>query len=72
MAGNSKRLNTIDRQVDGLRTTSDVMFQRGLRPTHENSLKIKRKKGIRWMPWHQKAMKDVALCDKFRGDESNL
>ena len=50
----------------------DVMLQRGLRPTHENSLKIKRKKGIRWMPWHQEAMKDVALCDKFRGDESNL
>ena len=41
-------------------------------PTHESSLKIKRKKGIRWMPWHQKAMKDVALCDKFRGVESKL
>ena len=34
---------------------------------------IKRKvKGIWWMPWHQEAMKDVALCEKPRGDESNL
>jgi len=24
------------------------------------------------MPWHAQAMKDVALCDKPRGDESNL
>ena len=29
-------------------------------------------KGIWWMPWHAQAMKDVALCDKPRGDESNL
>jgi hypothetical protein len=35
-------------------------------------MKIKRKKGIRWMPWHQEAMKDVALCVKFRGVESKL
>ena len=47
----------------------DVVLQRGLRSAHESSLKIKRKKGIRWMPWHQKATKDVALCDKFRGIE---
>ncbi len=24
-------------------------------------------KGVWWMPWHQKAMKDVASCDKPRG-----
>ena len=24
-------------------------------------------KGIRWMPWHAEAMKDVANCDKPRG-----
>ena len=23
--------------------------------------------GIRWMPWRQRAMKDVADCDKPRG-----
>jgi hypothetical protein len=49
-----------------------VVLQHGLRPVHESSLKIKRKKGIRWMPWHQKAMKDVALCDMFRGIESKF
>jgi hypothetical protein len=29
-------------------------------------------KGIWWMPRHQEAKKDVALCDKLRGGESNL
>ena len=24
-------------------------------------------KGIRWMPWHIEAMKDVGNCDKLRG-----
>ena len=24
-------------------------------------------KRIRWMPWRQKAMKDVVVCDKPRG-----
>jgi hypothetical protein len=33
---------------------------------------LKRKKSIWWMPWHQEAMKDVALCDKLRGGESTL
>jgi hypothetical protein len=27
-------------------------------------------KGIGWMPWHQKAMKDVARCEKPRGAAS--
>jgi hypothetical protein len=30
------------------------------------------KKGIWWMPWHQEAMKDVAPCDKLRGEGSAL
>jgi hypothetical protein len=27
-------------------------------------------KGIRWMPWHQEAMKDVARCEKPWGAAS--
>ena len=27
-------------------------------------------KGVRWMPWHEKAMKDVISCDKPRGAAS--
>ena len=34
--------------------------------------RIKRDKGVRWMPWRQEAMKDVALCDKPGGGESTL
>ena len=29
-------------------------------------------KGVRWMPWHEKAMKDVISCDKPRGGANNL
>ena len=29
-------------------------------------------KGIRWMPWHREAMKDVVSCDKLRGGANNL
>ena len=35
----------------------------GLGPGTKN---LEREKGIRWMPWHQEAMKDVARCDKLR------
>ena len=31
---------------------------------------IENEKGIRWMPWHQEAMKDVARCEKPRGAAS--
>ena len=31
---------------------------------------IEHEKGIRWMPWHQEAMKDVARCEKPRGAAS--
>ncbi len=33
---------------------------------------IERQKGIRWMPWHQEAMKDVARCEKPWGAASRL
>jgi len=33
---------------------------------------IKRKKGIRWMPWRREAMKDVVRCDKLRGAANKL
>lgn len=29
-----------------------------------------RDKGIRWMPWHQEATKDVARCEKLWGAAS--
>ena len=28
---------------------------------------LEKVKGLQRMPWHQKAMKDVASCDKLRG-----
>ena len=34
--------------------------------------RIKREKGVWWMPWRQEAMKDAALCDKPGGGESTL
>ena len=29
-------------------------------------------KGMRWMPWHKKAMKDVVSCDKLRVGANSL
>tara|TARA_B100000378_G_scaffold231990_1_gene197326 strand:- start:152 stop:340 length:189 start_codon:yes stop_codon:yes gene_type:complete len=34
--------------------------------------RIKREKGVWWMPWQQEAMKDVLLCDKSWGAEKKL
>ena len=34
--------------------------------------RIKREKGVWWMPWQQEAMKDVILCDKRRRAENRL
>ena len=31
---------------------------------------LEQEKGIRWMPWHQEAMKDVARCEKPWGAAS--
>ena len=36
----------------------------------ERSGDLERDKGIRWMPWHQEAMKDVARCEKPWGAAS--
>jgi len=33
--------------------------------------RVEYEKGVRWMPWRQEAMKDVARCDKPRGDASD-
>jgi len=35
-----------------------------------SALEKEQEKGIRWMPWHQEAMKDVARCEKPRGAAS--
>ena len=35
-------------------------------------MRMEREKGIRWMPWHQEAMKDVARCEKPWGAASRL
>ena len=32
---------------------------------------LEQEKGVRWMPWRQEAMKDVARCEKPRGDASD-
>ena len=34
------------------------------------AIDFERDKGIRWMPWHQEAMKDVARCEKPWGAAS--
>jgi hypothetical protein len=31
---------------------------------------LEHEKGVRWMPWHQEAMKDVARCEKPWGAAS--
>ena len=42
----------------------------GLVPVTAEGKVLEREKGIRWMPWHQEAMKDVARCEKPRGAAS--
>ena len=42
----------------------------GLGPERSGSCALEHEKGIRWMPWHQEAMKDVARCEKPRGAAS--
>ena len=42
----------------------------GLDASSEVSCVLEHEKGIRWMPWHQEAMKDVARCEKPRGAAS--
>ena len=53
---------------------TDVTARR-LRVTRDdliNDVRIKRFKGIWWMPRHTQAMKDVARCDKLWGVVSKL
>ena len=44
----------------------------GLRIDRRIDAVIEHEKGIRWMPWHQEAMKDVARCEKPWGAASRL
>ena len=39
-------------------------------PFRGRSVALEHEKGIRWMPWHQEAMKDVARCEKPWGAAS--
>jgi hypothetical protein len=51
------------------RVSGSAVF--GFIPAHVRIEALKRKKGIWWMPWHREAMKDVAPCEKLRGDGSD-
>ncbi len=42
------------------------------RAMFDTEQKIERRKGIRWMPWHQEATKDVARCEKSWGTASRF
>ena len=42
------------------------------RPALRSLDRIKREKGVWWMPWQQEAMKDVIPCDKLRGAGNRL
>ena len=45
---------------------------KGLLETCPSLDRIKREKGVWWMPWQQEAMKDVIPCDKFWGAGNRL
>jgi hypothetical protein len=67
------------REVRRVKKTSEQSWERvdGFEPpSHKRARllldRIKRDKGVWWMPWQQEAMKDVALCDKPGGGESTL
>ena len=42
------------------------------RPALRSLDRIKREKGVWWMPWQQEAMKDVIPCDKLWGAGNRL
>ncbi len=46
--------------------------QRGAAWTCPSLDRIKREKGVWWMPWQQEAMKDVIPCDKLWGAGNRL
>ena len=41
-------------------------------PVQGGICELEQEKGIRWMPWHQEAMKDVARCENPGGAASKL
>jgi hypothetical protein len=66
-------------EVTDLRSGLFLSSGTGLRfepPQHKRACllldRIKREKGVWWMPWQQEAMKDVVLCDKLGGGENTL
>jgi hypothetical protein len=46
--------------------------QRGVLEACPSLDRIKREKGVWWMPWQQEAMKDVIPCDKLWGAGNRL
>ena len=60
----------VDFRPDGKRV--EVLNQASRKRARLLLDRIKRDKGVWWMPWQQEAMKDVALCDKPGGGESTL
>ena len=52
--------------------TGEGAAQRGALATCPSLDRIKREKGVWWMPWQQEAMKDVIPCDKFWGAGNRL
>ncbi len=52
------------------KAVSDDGFRAWWPPDQVVGRRIEYEKGIRWMPWHQEAMKDVARCEKPRGAAS--
>lgn len=46
--------------------------QRGALEACPSLDRIKREKGVWWMPWQQEAMKDVIPCDKLGGAGNRL
>ena len=61
------------RELNGLHAPSMQAAQqdRGGASRRERDARDQASKGIWWMPWHQEAMKDVARCEKPRGDASD-
>ena len=55
--------------------TPSLSVPRGVRPAKDGCSSTstdQATKGKRWMPWRQKAMKDVVSCDKPRGAANKL
>jgi hypothetical protein len=69
MTGSSERLCLNSAMGNGRNDLTMVSVHGGY--NRERSYhRIEYEKGIRWMPWHQEAMKDVARCEKPWGAAS--